>query len=981
MPHLVRLFLLSLLLATSAFAQSLADPCTARASIINSPFTSGGYIRVQLPLPLRLAAGVYFDNVSAVREGAKWTIFLYLGNSFVALGGHGLTGDGASDALDNYCPGISDALAQQPFGTTVHNATATAPPSGEASKSGVIADLDGDGNPDVAGVDSNIITVNLLNAGLASRSTAIYRAGPSLSYIVAGDFNGDGRLDLVTASGTGTQSGTASLLLNSGGGVFQAPQVLSVGAAGPSTLAAADFNGDTKLDLAIGTATGVSILLGNGDGTFQAAATYPTGSIPSSILVDDFTGDGKLDVVILNAGQNAVSVLRGTGSGAFSPAVTSPGGYSPANYLGYMVYSDLNHDGKLDLVIRYSFWDVLSVLLGNGDGSFQPSRDYVAPANSSSLAIVPLDDGKFLLFMRDGVTRDQIIMTAPGDGTINAPTFIPTSGSSALAAGDLNGDAKADLALGVSGQALVRINNGAGFNTPVPYALPGTPAALALVDVNKDGNLDLIAPLSNGTLGILLGSTNGSLGLVATFAAGSNPSNAVFSDFNGDGKIDIAVSQSSSTSIYVLLGNGNGSFQSPTVLTNSAFGGGLNLTLATGDFNSDQRPDIAVVAPLSDYFGAGTALVYLGRGDGTFNTPVQTQVPTIGGAALGDFNRDGKLDLAVSQIADAKMAILLGNGDGNFGAPKFFPIDSGATDLQAADLNGDGILDLMNSGCCGNTNASYLLGNGDGSFQKEMNLVAGKDTARSALADFNGDGRPDVAFADSRYVSVQTFGFPLIQVSSAAAPFYRIAPDSIATIYGPALTNPALNGTRVSVKDANGTTRDSTLFYVSKGQINFAVPAGTAAGTSQVKVTAPNGSTIFTNVVTAPVVPALFALNSSALVAANLVRVSNGVTTYEPVYEVSAGAIVPRPLDFGPSGDQLFLVLYGTGLRAAGTAGVSVSIAGATIPVLYAGPQGEVEGFDQVNVQLPRTLIGKGNVFITLTANGVAANTVQVTVK
>ncbi|MEO5925823.1 MAG: FG-GAP-like repeat-containing protein [Bryobacteraceae bacterium] len=891
-----------------------------------------------------------------------------------------MTREEVQKALDKYCPGISDRLLQAPIGTSVRNSTSPAPTSGQASLFQAIADFDGDGNPDVAGVDNNIVTVSLLNTDFSSRSISIYRSGPSLTYIVAGDFNGDGRPDLVAAGGPSTPGGTASILLNSGG-VFLAPQVLSGGGTSPSALATGDFNGDSKLDLAVGTSTGVSILLGNGNGTFQSATSYPTGTIPSSILVDDFTGDGKLDVVIFNAGQNAISVLRGTGSGVFFPVVASPGGYSPNNYLGYMVYSDLNHDGKLDVVIRYGFWDVLSVLLGNGDGSFQPARDYVAPPNNDSLAIVPLDDGRFLVFMRDGVTHDQIIMIAPGDGTIGAPTFIPTSGSSAIAAGDLNGDSRADLVLGSNGQAIVRINDGSGFPAPVPYTLPGTPASLAMADVNKDGKLDLVAALSNGTIGVLLGSATGTLGPVTTVAAGSKPANLVFSDFNGDGKLDIAASQADSTSIYVLLGNGSGGFQSPTVLTNTAFGGGLNLTVATGDFNSDQRPDLAVVAPLSDYFGAGTALIYLGRGDGTFNSPAQTSVPTIGGAAFGDFNRDGKLDMAVSQIADGQMSVLLGRGDGTFGAPKFFPINSGGTDLQAADLNGDGILDLLDSGCCGATSVTYLLGNGDGTFQAEKSLVSGKDTARSVLADFNGDGRPDVAFADSRYVTVQSFGFPLIQVTSAAAPFYRISPDSIATIYGPALTNPALNGTKVTVKDANGTSRDSTLFYVSKGQINFAVPAGTTVGTSQVKVTAPNGTTTFTNVVTAPVVPALFALNAGALVAANLVRVSNGVTTYEPVYQVSAGAVIAKPIDFGPAGDQLYLVLYGTGLRAAGTAGVTVSIAGATVPVLYAGPQGEVEGFDQVNIQLPRTLIGKGNVSIDLTAKGVSGNTTQLTIK
>jgi uncharacterized protein (TIGR03437 family) len=431
----------------------------------------------------------------------------------------------------------------------------------------------------------------------------------------------------------------------------------------------------------------------------------------------------------------------------------------------------------------------------------------------------------------------------------------------------------------------------------------------------------------------------------------------------------------------ILVGNGDGTFQSATKLSMAA------ANFAVGDFNNDRKPDLAVtVAPsASGIFEPHNLAIFLGRGDGTFVDPILTPVVSSNGIAAGDFNNDGKLDVAIGQPTGSStmISLLLGNGNGTFASALGVAAYDGGQDLQAADLDGDGFLDLLDTSCCGDSDSTYLLGNGDGSFRAEVHLTPGNDPFAGALADFNGDGKTDAAFVgQSGSIVALSLGFRDLVVTSAATPLYRIAPDSIASAFGPALADGAApSGAKVTVTDSAGISRNATIFYASQRQINFAVPAGTAVGSSQVTVTGAGGKSVTTLVRTEAVAPALFALNGSGLVAANVVRVTGGASTYEDIFQISGGSVVARPVNLGPTTDQVYLVLYGTGLRAAGTAGVTVTIGGIGAPVVYGGPQGEVEGFDQVNVQVPRSLSGGGAVQVILTAAGMAANTVNFTIQ
>jgi hypothetical protein len=526
--------------------------------------------------------------------------------------------------------------------------------------------------------------------------------------IVAGDFNGDGRTDLAVADEDGL-----SVLLGNGDGTFGPQTTYAVGSS-PSAIVAGDFNGDGRTDLAVANAADgtVSVLLGNGDGTFQTPIIDAVGSRPSAIVTGDFNGDGRTDLAVINnpgigIPGSSVSVLLGNGDGTFRPQVTYAVGDNPTA----IVAPDFTGDGRLDLaVVNEGSFDFngkpipgtssVSVLLGNGDGTFQPQVTYAV--GGQPLAIVTADfndDGRTDLAVANAADETVSVLLGNGDGT---------------------------------------------FQPQVTYGVGYFSDAIVAADFNDDGRTDLaVANAGAASVSVLLGNGDGTFQPQVTYAVGDDPVAMVKGDFNGVGRTDLAVANGSELStpntVSVLLGNGDGTFQGG--LTDHA--GVEPLGIASGDFNGDGRTDLAVTN-----IGDGTVSVLLGNGDGTFQPQVVYAVGSNPRSVVaGDFNGDGRLDLAVANANSNTVSVLLGNGDGTFQPQVTYAVGGDPSPILAGDFNGDGRTDLAVANLSSGT-VSVLLGNGDGTFQPQVISAAGSNPDSIVAGDFNGDGKLDLAVAN-----------------------------------------------------------------------------------------------------------------------------------------------------------------------------------------------------------------------------------------
>jgi hypothetical protein len=230
-----------------------------------------------------------------------------------------------------------------------------------------------------------------------------YDVGSLPDSVTVGDVNGDGKLDLAVAN---RGSNTVSILLGNGDGTFRAAVNYSVN--NPQSLAIGDFDRDGRLDLAVakGSSNGVSILLGNGDGTFQTAMNYNAGINTSSLAIGDFNKDGNLDLAAANAASNTVSILLGNGDGTFQAAVN----YSVNNPQSVVV-GDFSGDGKLDLAVSNAASNTVSILPGNGDGTFQAAMNFSVGSNPLSLAADDFNrDGKLDLAVSNAASNTVSIL-------------------------------------------------------------------------------------------------------------------------------------------------------------------------------------------------------------------------------------------------------------------------------------------------------------------------------------------------------------------------------------------------------------------------------------------------------------------------------------------------------------------------------------------------------------------------------------------
>jgi hypothetical protein len=814
------------------------------------------------------------------------------------------------------------------------------------------ADLNKDGNGDLVISDNSLasvahVTVMLGNPDGTFQNGAIYPIAGNYSVAaVIDDVNGDGKLDIVAVSG----DQQISVLLGNGDGTFKAaesfaapalPGYSSAGVTPITNLITADLRGNGKKDVICSNGL---ILLGNGDGTFTPvtapAFPYyedPISSYGVSLASGDVNKDGKVDLVLNNS--STISIWIGKGDGTFAQGQS----YATINTDGFISVDDLDGDGNLDVLVGLGDGGAFGgdegspslsyALMGNGDGTFQGAHQIqIGAFTGNNLAdvtgsgtldlitniidtpygfpytVVPtftveLGTGK-------GLFNPVSTITPPTSFVLDGTTITSNSSNpllaSAYAVGDINGDGKADLVFAVNnlsydgtnfGEAayFTAISNGDGtFTAPTPHAFPQ------------------IAPAADFDEGVSVA------GMQITNLSKGGKTSLIFA-FNetagGPG-----VTQPYSQGFAVLPGNGDGTFGAPLITTTASSTTAINTNFvpviaAIADLNGDSNPDLVVInntyVPL---VGAASQVeVFLSNGDGTFKAPILVTTPANPtNLILSDFNRDGKLDLAVVcgaiNAQTDELAILLGNGDGTFGAPGIMTVASdinGGATLAAADFNADSNVDLALFNPFGYSGIFY--GNGDGTFTSVNTgtYVVPKDLINlpvggaAVVVDLNGDGKPDILAGNT--ILTNLYGTSQVTPPAASATALVASPTTItvgssvtftATVTGPSGNANVPTGT-VTFVDGTTTLGNGTLSAGVATYTTTALPAGSDSITAvYAGDTNFNGSTSTAVVVTVSAAPAPVA-TTTALTASPTSGVTGVSIGFSAAVAPASGAVTP----------------------------------------------------------------------------------------
>jgi hypothetical protein len=596
-----------------------------------------------------------------------------------------------------------------------------------------------------------------------------------MTSIATMDLTGDGHADIVTGNGL---SYDVSVLLSDGNGGFAAPVSIPLDSPqfGYVVVALGDINGDEHPDLAVTGFDPVAILVytGDGSGGFTGPAHYDIGNaqFPRSIALADVTGDGELDIVTANSESANVSVLAGDGTGSFADAVNFGSGDAPNS----VATGDVTGDGKIDIVTANSVSLDVSVLAGDGAGGFAAPVSYSVGADAEPFAVAVGD------VTGDG-NADIVAANAGTDGSEFPPPELPGSvsifvsdGSGSFAAvdqrsagegdgrahavaiGDLTGDGLADIVVSrpiANSAAIIAADGAGGFADTVTRPTGVGPSPVAIADVTGDGALDVVAANAvSASISVLPGDGAGQVGFPGNFDAGLYAFWIASADLNKDGHVDAVTANTMSNDVSVLLGDGSGGFAAEVRYT----AGNSPTSIAIGYINDDAFADL-VAANL----GSGDVSVLLGDGAGAFgaaqNFSVAEGFESPYAVALGDANEDGHLDIATANtnISNDSISLLLGDGTGNFAEAVMLPLGEpgyySPQGIAFIDVTGDGHADIVTANL-GSSNLSLLAGDGSGNFAAAVHLDTDAGPVVVSGADVTGDGNVDLVTVNQTAQSV-----------------------------------------------------------------------------------------------------------------------------------------------------------------------------------------------------------------------------------
>jgi hypothetical protein len=669
--------------------------------------------------------------------------------------------------------------------------------------------------------------------------TGIFGQGFGPRSFALGDLDGDGDVDILIGDSFFGSPGV-SVLKNNGDQTFAAPVYYPV----PlnevvGEVALSDFDSDGDLD-AFATIRGdfdqmtkIKVWRNNGNGTFAAPIEFTTGQGPAGIVIADFTGDGKPDVVTANYGGSSISILRHNGLTGNSAGFLPPVNFSTANHAEKIAAANVNGDGILDVVVGgqvgSGFDATLAVMINMGNGVFATPVPYdAAPGGrfgSTAVALTDLDNDGDVDLIGGGLYSSGSIDNGAvtirrnnGSGTFGSAEIILftnpnyVSNPKEITTGFINGDGFPDIVAAVpSGRAIegfvvVNSNGSGGFNTPVYYEASQQTFDVAIVDLDNDGDGDVItlanssaavtvhenlgdgsfpvltryevASLSdavesadidndgdidivvNGELDIasndpllkiLKNNGNGTFAPAIDYTPARNFADMKLRDINGDGFVDLIFAPDGKFPPYhfgTALNNGNGTF-APTVVTN-VFSCGEG-TIEAADLDHDG--DLDIVLTEEETCQGGEAHIFIFRNDGNQNFVRMPDIALPGrlphGLALAEVTGDSNIDI-ITALSDG-MGVFPGNGNLTFGAPIIST--TAPFKFKMADFNGDGLRDLgmiMQQPSFGTDLIGTALGNGNGTFQAVRTQTGSSVFENLRISndlepgDVNGDGTPDL---------------------------------------------------------------------------------------------------------------------------------------------------------------------------------------------------------------------------------------------
>jgi hypothetical protein len=462
------------------------------------------------------------------------------------------------------------------------------------------------------------------------------------------------------------------------------------------------------------------------------------GDSPIAVALADLSGEGHLDLIVART-TGFVSVLLGNGNGAFQPGTD----YAAGGWPNALAVGDIDGDQDLDVAIPILSAANAAVFLNDGSGALAPKLDLPTSTNPSAVALGELNgDGRVDLMVGFRSSNVVSLFLGQGGGAFQPGGQQVTIGTtSAMATADLDEDGHLDLVVGNDGPdgVTILLGNGAGgFGRGADLDPAGRPTSIVAVDVNADGHVDVATSNSGQTVSLFLGVGDGAFGALAQFPTAWEPTSIAAGDLTADGRVDLLTASWFPGVVALLVGNGDGTFGNASKIGV----GEAPRDVAAADLNGDGFEDL--VTPNAE---DNTVSVLLGQGGGAFGP--RTDLPA-GGAPgpceIHDVNRDGRLDLVVTNPSAATVSILLGDGSGGFGAPVSFAA-GGAVEVAAGDLSRDGNPDLVVVN--GGASISVLLGDGSGSFGAPASHETNYDPNSLVLEDLNADGFLDVAVASS----------------------------------------------------------------------------------------------------------------------------------------------------------------------------------------------------------------------------------------